>query len=332
MIFYCKKILFIALLIGSCNLSGQDYDRIAFYNVENFFDTQYDSSKYFNSFTPDGDHYWTKTKYIKKRNNIYKVIAALGKWQGVSILGMAEVENKFVIEDLITKTPLKKLGYKIIHFESPDKRGIDVVAIYLENRFKLLKAKAFHITDTLNNNFKTRDILFIQGILQNDTVFIFYNHWPSRYGGMMNTVRLRHLAAETLINAVDSVTKNINKPKIIILGDFNDNPDDKSIKFLLRNNKADIIALPYVTDFNNVRGTIKHNADWAIFDQIFVTKNLTNNKGLHIYDRKIHIFDINFLLTEDLKNLGLKLNRTFTGFTYTGGFSDHLPVYIDIVK
>jgi endonuclease/exonuclease/phosphatase family metal-dependent hydrolase len=148
----------------------------------------------------------------------------------------------------------------------------------------------------------------------------------------MNTVRLRHLAAETLINAVDSVTKNINKPKIIILGDFNDNPDDKSIKFLLRNNKADIIALPYVTDFNNVRGTIKHNADWAIFDQIFVTKNLTNNKGLHIYDRKIHIFDINFLLTEDLKNLGLKLNRTFTGFTYTGGFSDHLPVYIDIVK
>ncbi len=324
----------VLVLLSMVSVSGlaQDFDRIAFYNVENFFDTQYDSTKYFNGFTPEGDHHWTKTRYYNKRQHIYKVIAALGGWNGVSVMGFAELENRSILTDLITNTPLRKLDYGIVHFESPDKRGIDVGMIYLKNRFKLIDAAPIHVKNPENPKWTTRDILFVKGVLQEDTVFIFYNHWPSRYGGMMNTVALRALAAKTLQHAVDSVCSTDSLAKVFILGDFNDNPDDKSIQLLLHQGKCALEELTPHFDFNNTKGTIKHNTDWAIFDQVIVSPALFSLEGVRLNDHFMHIFDDDFLLIKDSKNLGNKLNRTFVGFNYNGGYSDHLPVYVDVYK
>ncbi|RLD90217.1 MAG: endonuclease [Bacteroidetes bacterium] len=311
---------------------SQDYDRIAFYNVENFFDTRYDSTKYFNGFTPKGDHHWSKTRYYQKREHIYKVIAAVGGWNGVTVMGFAEIENRGILEDLITNTPLKKSDYGIVHFESPDKRGIDVGMIYRKKRFKVIKANPIRVKNPDNPSFTTRDILYVKGILLKDTIHIFYNHWPSRYGGMMNTVTLRALAASTLQLVVDSILEKEPLAKVVILGDFNDNPDDKSIQLLLHNGKHTLEALSPSFDYGNTTGTIKHNTDWAIFDQVIVSPDMFSTKGLHLKNHNMHIFDAGFLLINDEKNLGKKLNRTFVGFNYNGGFSDHLPVYVDVYK
>ena len=327
-----RNIALLALLVLAYTAAAQDYDRVAFYNVENFFDTNYDSTKYFNGFTPEGDHHWTKTRYYKKRQHIYKVIAALGGWNGVSIMGFAELENRGILEDLISNTPLKKLNYGIVHFESPDKRGIDVGMIYLKNRFKVIDAVPIRVRNPENPGWTTRDILYVKGILQEDTVHLFYNHWPSRYGGMMNTVALRALAARTLQHAVDAVCVADTNAKVIILGDFNDNPDDNSIHILLHEGSCALEELTPAFDFGNTTGTIKHNADWAIFDQVMVSPALFFSQGCHLENHLMHIFDDGFLLMEDDKNLGKKLNRTFVGFNYSGGYSDHLPVYIDLYK
>ncbi len=319
-------------VITGFSVVAQEYDRVAFYNVENFFDTQYDSTKYFNGFTPEGDHHWTKTRYYRKRQHIYKVIAALGGWHGVSIMGFAELENRGILEDLLKNTPLNKLDYGIVHFESPDKRGIDVGMIYLKPRFRVLEAKPVRVKNPENPRWTTRDILYVKGILQEDTLFLFYNHWPSRYGGMMNTVALRALAAKTLLHVVDSVCSVQPGARILILGDFNDNPDDKSIQLLMRDGKCHLVELTPVVDYGNTKGTIKHNADWAVFDQVIISPAFLSGKGIHINDRIMHIFDADFLLKNDEKNPGKKLNRTYTGFTYEGGYSDHLPVYVDVYK
>ena len=320
------------LIMLAYTVVAQDYDRVAFYNVENFFDTNYDSTKYFNGFTPEGDHHWTKTRYYKKRQHIYKVIAALGGWNGVTVMGFAELENRGILVDLITNTPLKKLNYGIVHFESHDKRGIDVGMIYLKNRFKVIGAVPIRVKNPENPGWTTRDILYVKGILQEDTIHVFYNHWPSRYGGMMNTVALRALAAKTLQLAVDSVCAADTNAKVLILGDFNDNPEDNSIQILLHEGNCSLEELSPVFDFGNTTGTIKHHADWAIFDQVIVSPALFFSPGRHLENHLMHIFDNGFLLMEDDKNLGTKLNRTFVGFNYSGGYSDHLPVYIDLYK
>ena len=332
MIHTAKYILgFIAITL-SLSVLSQNYDRIAFYNVENFFDTNYDSTKYFNGFTPEGDHHWSKTRYYQKREHIYKVIAAVGGWNGVTVMGFAEIENRGILEDLITNTPLKKLDYGIVHYESPDKRGIDVGMIYQKKRFKVIKSKPIHVKNPDNPKFTTRDILYVKGVLFDDTIHIFYNHWPSRYGGMMNTVALRALAARTLQHVVDSVLGEDTLAKVVILGDFNDNPDDKSIQLLLHDGKYPLEALLPSFIYGNTAGTIKHNTDWAIFDQVIVSPGMFSTKSIHLESHDMHIFDAGFLLINDEKNLGKKLNRTFVGFNYNGGFSDHLPVYVDIYK
>ena len=313
-------------------MTGQVYDRIAFYNVENFFDTEKDTTRRFNGFTPNGDHHWTGSRYRLKQQHIFKVLTALGGWNGLTIIGLAEVENKKVLEDLLTKTPLKKMGYEIIHFDSPDKRGIDLGAFYLKNRFHLLKARNIAVKNPKDPYFTTRDILYVKGIIEGDTVHLFFNHWPSRYGGMMNTVKLRLLAAQRLSLLIDSLKKVDSSPKIVVLGDFNDNQSDKSIQYLLKREQDVLSTLPYHFDFGLAKGTIKHHADWSVFDQIMVSQNLLKLKGLHVADGKLHIFDNGFLLENDLKFQGVKLNRTFVGFRYHGGFSDHLPVYIDLTK
>ena len=340
--FIMKKPLVIGLLLFSVlygnTLSGQpagntkSFLRIGFYNTENYFDPFADTTIGYNQFNPGGDHHWSAARYKIKRQHMFKVLAAMGRWHGMDIMAFAEIENRFVLEGLIKSTPLRDKNYGIIHFESPDHRGIDVGLIYRKSIFHPLFAKAIHVHDSADNNLRTRDILYVKGVAGFDTLQIFINHWPSRYGGLMATVSKRLLAAEYLREAVDSVCRENPNSYVLILGDFNETIADKGLQWISGYRKdCNILVLPPSYDFGKATGTIKSNSGWAIFDRILCSKNMTNSGSpVLVIGKSFHIFDAPFLLEQDEKNMGLKPNRTYNGFTYHGGFSDHLPVYVDV--
>lgn len=306
--------------------------RIMFYNVENYFDAIYDSSLTYNEFTPDGNLHWTHSKYINKRNSIYKVIKAVGGWNPVTIIGLAEVENNFVISDLISNTPLVKEGYKIVHFESNDFRGIDVALLYKSTRFKLLHSEKVVISDPQNPDFTTRDILYVKGLLKHDTIHLFVNHWTSRYRGYLESEPYRLLASKILIKLTDSICTINSNANIVLMGDFNDNPDNKSLELITDSTLCGFDNLKPLGSKSGITGTLKYKGMWLNFDQFFVANSLIKGKNGLQCSSSSNIFDAEFLLEYDLQHLGMKTNRTNIGYKYHGGTSDHLPVYFDIIS
>jgi predicted extracellular nuclease len=205
-----------------------------FYNVENLFDTQDDPLVRDEEFLPEGDRFWNKHKYYSKLNNIYKVIVAVGEWSPPAIIGLCEIENRKVIDDLVSSTPLNKFDYQIVHKESPDRRGIDVGLLYRKELFTPLSYEAIPINFPNNPESKTRDILYVKGITNtSDTLNIFINHWPSRWGGQLESEGRRVFVASVLKEKVDSIFKSNPKSNIIITGDFNDYPNNKSLNEVL---------------------------------------------------------------------------------------------------
>jgi len=319
--------------------SGDAY-RVMFYNVENLFDPYDDSLKRDEEFTPDGERHWTNYKFYDKLNKIYKVIMAVGEWQPPAIVGLSELENRFVLEKLIWETPLKNFDYRIIHHESPDRRGIDVGLIYRASMFEPFHDEAIPVVFADDTSYKTRDILYVKGLVGGkQMVHIFVNHWPSRYGGYMATVIRRNEAAAILKQKTDSLLAVNPRSAIIIMGDFNDGPHDESFAKVLKAimPESEIIPQNYYNlsllkqdDWNF--GTLKYRESWDIFDQVVVSGNLLmENADLMIKDKKACIFHADFLLEKDNTYLGFKPFRTFTGFKYNGGYSDHLPVYLDLI-
>ena len=310
----------------------QETLRMGFYNAENYFDPFVDSASSYHEFDPGGARHWSRERYFIKRQHIFKVLAALGGWKGVDVMAFAEIENRFVLEDLLKNTPLGTKNYGIVHFESPDHRGIDVGLIYKKSVFRPLSARAVPVTDTAGDTLKTRDILYVKGRVGEDTLQLFINHWPSRYGGLMATVSKRLRVAKILLRAVDSVCKNDKNARILILGDFNETLKNKGLQYLLQKGApCNLVALQPQWDFGKVTGTLRGREGWAVFDRVFCSKNLLPEKApVFVVDKSFHIFDAPFLLENDKKNMGLKPNRTYNGFAWHGGFSDHLPVYVDI--
>ena len=305
--------------------------RIVFYNVENYFDAKYDSSLTYNEFTPDGNLHWTQSKYIDKRNSIYKVIKAIGGWNPITLIGLAEIENNYVISDLISNTPLVKEDYKVVHFESNDTRGIDVALLYSSSRFRLIDAQKVVIRDPQNPYFKTRDILYVKGLLKTDTLHVFVNHWTSRYRGYLESEPFRLLASKTLLHLTDSICTICENANIVLMGDFNDNPNNESLELITKSRLCRFDNMEPIGSISEIPGTLKYKDNWLNFDQFFVSNSLTNGSNGLICSPPAKIFDAKFLLEVDLQYLGLKPNRTNTGFKYHGGTSDHLPIYIDIV-
>jgi exonuclease III len=340
-----KFIIFIicTLLLFSCDAqikSGNgkrgDY-RFMFYNVENLFDTYNDSITKDDDFTPAGKYKWTYERYQNKLNNIYKVIAAIGGWEPPEIIGVCEIENRRVLNDLLNSTPLHKTGYEIIHKESPDERGIDVALLYLRKKFKPVSYKAIPVNFSGSPNDKTRDILMVKGIInKQDTLHIFICHFPSRSGGQVRTEPARIFVASLLRSKVDSVFALNRKAKIIIMGDLNDDPDDRSITGSLKAGTsfektipAELYNMSYLL-FKMETGTLKYQDKWNLFDQIIVSGSLLDKTGaVYTQPYDAHIFNAEFLLEKDPDG-GMQLFRTFKGIKYKGGFSDHLPVYIDL--
>ena len=367
---------FVCFVIAN-SLFAQEPIRVAFWNMENFFDPFVDSTKSYNAFTEDGMQHWTKSRFYKKRNNMYKAILAMSENRPLGILGMCEVENEYVLSALFEQTPLKKHNYRWVLYEGPDKRGIDPAIVYSLDHFQLVESAVFPYYNPEDTAYHSRDILYakfvsvsphglgdrgslsamtpmdetspngvIAGSTRNlpptgDTLHIFVNHWPSRYSGELETVGSRSCSAAILRSKVDSIMAAAPEgyyPKVIMMGDLNDCPTDPSVYDVLRarhpseREEGCLINLFGKNDGLGFEGTLKHQADWQVFDQIIVTPALMDDReGLHYQEGSARIFHADFMLEDDETFHGKKLFRTYIGPKYFGGFSDHLPVYIDLL-
>jgi predicted extracellular nuclease len=312
--------------------------RIMFYNTENFFDTIDDKLTQDNDYLPGSKLNWDNSRYRGKIKHIYQSIAAVGELSPPELIGMAEIENRKVLSDLIYLSPLEKYNYKIIHKDSPDPRGIDVGLLYRADKIKCLQSAFFEIVFPGNQRKKTRDILYFKGLINNDTIHLFINHWPSRKGGQKKSEPNRKLVASILKQKVDSLLTINPVANIIITGDFNDQPEDKSLSLYLgaikdseitNDGKLYNLSWPLKEDCNC--GTYRLGANWDMLDQFIVSGSILKpNNNILTCNQCLHIGEFSFLLKEDEKFGGFKPFRTYLGPAYKGGFSDHLPVYLDL--
>lgn len=315
------------------------YYRIMFYNVENLFDTEDDSLKNDEEFLPIGIKGWTNSRYWEKIDHIYKTIVAVGEWSPPVIVGLCEIENRKVLYDLVNKSPLIKLNYQIIHEDSPDRRGVDVGMLYRSDVFRPLSHESMRIVFPFDTAVKTRDVLYVKGTIERkDTIHVFINHWPSRSGGQQQSEPRRKFVAEIIKIKTDSILKSNPKAHVIITGDFNDEPEDISIKESLKahndttEQKDDLLINTMYPYINKGIGTEKYQGHWAILDQFIVSGNLINgNSTLQLNEKRGYIFFAEYLLEEDKRFMGMMPFRTYAGPRYLGGYSDHLPVFIDLI-
>lgn len=312
---------------------------VGFYNVENLFDTERDESIYDEEFTPQGPYSWTMPKYKKKLANIAYVIDKLGKEyvpSGLAILGVSEIENRRVLEDLVQTEPIKDKGFKIVHYDSPDRRGVDVALLYDPAQFKLISSKIYPYNHPTDTSFRSRDQLLVSGTLAGDLVHVIVGHWPSRYGGGKSTPNREH-AASISKHIADSLYNANPQSKIIIMGDFNDDPVDSSVKIVL-NAKRTQAEVEKGGLFNTMWefydmgiGSLGYKGQWNLFDQIIISESLLGNDRSSLKFWKSEIFNRDFLIHKIGKNKGYP-HRTFRDNTFIEGYSDHFPVLIYLVK
>lgn len=309
---------------------------IAFYNQENLFDTEDDPAKDDQEFLPSSEIQWTKERYQRKLTNMASVIEKLGDADGPELLGVCEIENRKVLEDLAAQPAIKNHNYQVIHFEGPDVRSIDVALLYKPAVFTPLEQQ--NIPATLPNpSDKTRDILRVKGILAGDTITILVNHWPSKRGGAEESDPKRVAVARTVRDIVDQEQIKNPNARILLMGDFNDTPDSKAITETLNASKS-TEAEPNRQLFNafaqlaeEKKGSYNYKNAWNMIDQMMLSKSWLTNKGLHYVPNSATIYQEERLKEAEGKYKGAPL-RTYAGKKYLGGYSDHFPVYITVGK
>jgi len=317
---------------------------IAFYNVENLFDTINDVNKN-DEASPIMEIKFNRSEiYNKKVNNMASVIADIGTdlvKKSPSIVGLCEVENRNVIEDLLKDKNLKDKNYEIIHYDSPDERGIDVAMIYNEDVFKITSTKSHELIIYDNKSSKrnyTRDQLVVSGLLEGELIHLIVNHWPSRSGGEERSRAGRMAAAELNKKIIDSLQGKYKDAKIITMGDFNDDPHDDSMKKILNAKKhiKDVeengIYNPMETILSDQGiGTNAYRDVWQLFDQILVSKPFLDKNYDNYQFYKAGVFNKSYLINKSGRYKGYPF-RSFSWGSFTGGYSDHLPPYIYLIK
>ena len=313
----------IFLLLIGLSVIGQSNIVVVSYNVENLFDALTDSTSNYTEFNPGEKKDWNEFRLRAKVNAIAKTLTACHDSMP-HFVGLMEIENRSVLEQLCKHPLLAKEKYEIIHFDSPDHRGIDVAFLFKRDRFNLLNMRAFKA----DFSEQTRDQLWVRGILNQtqDTLNFFINHWPSRYGGKRASEKNRLAAAKQLKTEIDSIGYLNPNEYLIALGDFNDNPGDTSIRYLTSSPK-------YWNAFQDSTfeiGSLKYRKNWQLFDQFILSQNLKTSKGLSF--KSVQIFQSEHLLEEDATYGGWKPHRTYQGPIHRGGPSDHLPVVLVLEK
>lgn len=320
-------------------LHGQSF-RIMWWNVENLFDTHHDSLKNDYEFLPDALRHWHYGRYKKKLADIASVITAVGEWNAPALVGLCEVENDTVLRDLTKYSPLKEMNYRYVMTHSPDLRGINVALLYQRDQFKLLMSRSIPVNTSYKNSRPTRDILHVCGqILTGDTLDILICHLPSRSGGVKESEPYRIFAAQKLRTEADSLIAARSHPQLLIMGDFNDYPQNKSISKILEAVAPDSLPVPTKLYHLLARkakkrnyGSYKYQGEWGLLDHLIVSGSLLNtSSSFSTGEDKADVVRLPFLLTEDKKYGGEQPLRTYNGMKYQGGFSDHLPVYADFM-
>ena len=321
---------------------GRNAMRIMFYNVENLFDFTHDSLKFDQQFMPEGDYRWDKHKYWAKQKKIAQVITAVGGWEMPTIVGLAEIENQHTLINLCYNTQLKNTKYQIIHHESPDRRGIDVAFLYRKEKFELLFDSVINVRFPFDTTSRTRDILYVKGILfDSDTMHFIVTHWPSKYGGAFVTIPKRVYVAQQIHKLSDSIMDENSNANIIIMGDLNDAPNEKSLMEGLQavapdSNSTESLFNLMLPMIPTGQGTHFYKgptgAEWSFIDQFIVSRGLYNVKqGVRIKNNKPMVFRAPFLMEKNDAAIEIP-NRSYIGMKYHGGYSDHLPVYLDLIS
>jgi endonuclease/exonuclease/phosphatase family metal-dependent hydrolase len=311
-----------------------------FYNTENFFDTFDDPEKNDNDFLPEGAMRWTVGRYHNKLINIAKVITSAGEWETPALIGLCEVENEKVIKDLTQYSPLRKMNYRYIITNSPDPRGINIAFLYQREKFKYLEHKSHTIRFPHNALKLTRDILHVAGqVSSQDTLDVFVCHFPSRRGGENESEPDRLYVASVLKSKYDSLMKIRKNACVLIMGDFNDEPSNKSMYQILQTQPVsqNILSQSLYNLFSNFEkkrntGSYKYLGQWNMLDQIIVSGNLiTGDRSIRALPHTACIFYRDFMLIDDKSYGGKRPKKTYHGRKHEGGYSDHLPVLVDFV-
>ncbi|MEC7770595.1 MAG: endonuclease/exonuclease/phosphatase family protein [Bacteroidota bacterium] len=341
------RLLICLLVLISTSLYGQKSTTytlrtIAFYNCENLFDTANDSLTFDDDRTPEGRYHWTQERYLQKVKNLSKVISQIGAETSKTspdIVGLCEVENLDVVEDLVQHPNLQGNDYGIIHFDSPDERGIDVALLYKKASFipSSFKSHRLLLFDDMGEREYTRDQLVVGGTMDRENIYFIVNHWPSRRGGAAKSQPLRIRAALLNKRIIDSIRELDLDAKIIAMGDLNDDPIDDSLKKILKTKgkkrQLDSVSLynAMETMFKKGVGSLAYRDKWNLFDQLFMTANLVNQDRTTLSFWKAGIFAPQFIRTDKGRFKGYPL-RTYSGGTYTAGYSDHFPAYLFLLK
>ena len=285
--------------------------RIVSYNVENLFDTQHDTLKNDSSFLPDGMHHWTYRRYQTKIDRIAQVLVNIGGWESVPLVGLCEVENARCLRHLCYK--LRRFHYKYVHYDSPDERGVDVALLYDSTRISILNSQAIPL---MLENDRTRDILYVSALYElRDTVHVMLCHLPSQLGGASSSDWKRQHAKSLLQSHIDSILLLQPSANIVLMGDMNTLPQDDL-------NAMTNLMLPIQ---KSGLGTHKYQGIWTCLDQFYVSPSLVSRA-------QTTIFSPPWLMEEDVPYLDLKPRRTYVGYRYNDGYSDHLPIVLTIQK
>ncbi|TMM59251.1 endonuclease/exonuclease/phosphatase family protein [Maribacter algarum] len=344
-----KSELLIFLLFIACSFevyaqedSTYEVKTIAFYNIENLFDTENDSLTYDDERTPKGKDNWTLERYQQKIKNISQVLSEIGSKitkTSPDIIGICEIENKSVLEDLVNHENLSDKEYGIVHLDSPDERGIDVALLYKKKSFivNTFKSHRLLLNDAEGFRDYTRDQLVVSGYLDNEKFHFIVNHWPSRSGGEARSKPNRIAAAKLNKRIIDSIQRLDIDSKIISMGDLNDDPIDESLKKVLKtkgkkkNLEPTDLFNPFEKLFRKGVGSLAYRDKWNLFDQMFFTSNLINETKDSYSFWKASVFIPSYLLDPRGRYKGYPL-RTYTGGIYIGGYSDHFPVFIYLIR
>lgn len=312
---------------------------IGFYNVENLYDTL-DGPNDDAEYLPGSAKLWNSERYARKLQHLARVLGEMGVDvfpDGLVAFGLCEVENKAVVEALVSTPPLAARGYQVVHHDGPDRRGVDVAFVYNPKYFTLLHDKKYRLNDPQDSLFRTRDQLVVTGLMDGDTVSIVVNHWPSRFGGEKKSLPKRKLAAELGRHIVDSLLARNAQARVMLMGDLNDDPVDPSVRKFLgtTGDKAMVsnskLYNPMYELYRKGIGTLAWRDSWNLFDQIIITPALLTGEGGNLRYYGVRVFNPPYLRQDDGNFAGYPL-RTFVGDQYTAGFADHFPVFVILVK
>lgn len=335
----------IILLFLFAGLSAQNEKQfkvgcIAFYNVENLFDTINDPNIRDDDFTPEGANLWNTEKYLEKLDNLARVISKIGADltpDGPAVLGLCEVENSAVLEDLAAVESIRDRNYQVVHYHGPDRRGMDNALMYNPKYFTMTNSRTHRLKVEGRDNFYTRDQLVVSGYFDGEMMHFVVNHYPSRRGGQKRSEPLRIAAADLTRAIVDSLLNIDPNAKVMVMGDFNDDPVDKAIRSHLnatgndRRLREGQLYNPFERFYRQGIGTLAYRDSWNLFDMILLTPALIGDDKSDYKFYRAGVFNKPWMVQKEGVFKGYPF-RSYGGGNYLGGYSDHFPVYIYLIK